>query len=84
MTEVFRAEVNADGSYGVYVRDPDLAKRNSEKEASWTDPWVEYHAKDAKTVAAFFLKIAPKLKSEQESTMFDAAWKEATKGDKDE
>lgn len=73
---VLRVEV-IKGGFGVYVCDPEIQKANDAPKSSYKDPWVEYHLETPEAVCAFISEVLPKLKPENTSTMFDAAFKRA-------
>lgn len=78
--EVVRIEVNR-GGFGVYVKDPKVMESNKNPKLPWEDPWVEYAFDTVAGVCAFVTEVLPKLKPEDGSGTFDAAFKRAVKED---
>ena len=77
---VVKIEVNR-GGYGVYVRDPKIDASNSNPKTAWKDPWIEYSFDTIAGVCAFVTDVLPKLKPEDGSGTFDAAFERAVKED---
>lgn len=77
---VMRIEV-IKGGFGVYVCDPDIQAANDKPKSSYRDPWVEYHFESVESVTAFISEVLPKLKPDNQSSAFDAAFKRAVAED---
>jgi hypothetical protein len=75
---VLKIEVNR-GGFGVYICDPEI--NNDDPKKPWKDPWVEYNFDTVQGVCAFVTEVLPKLKPQDSSSTFDAAFARAVKED---
>lgn len=80
-----RIEAARDGKFHVYAKDPAIEERNmKETDSPYKEPWVEFSFEKASQVATFVEEALPKMKPEDQSSAFDAAFERAVREDKDE
>lgn len=79
-----RIEVARDGKFHVYAKDPAIELENIERtDKPYKEPWVEFSFEKLEQVAAFVKEALPKMKPEDQSSVFDAAFERAVREDKE-
>lgn len=79
-----RIEVARDGKFHVYAKDPAIEAENAERtDKPYKEPWVEFSFEKVSQVATFVEEALPKMKPEDQSSVFDAAFKRAVREDED-
>lgn len=79
-----RIEVTKKGTYEVYAKDPAIEEANGvDPDKPYKDPWVEFSFEKPEQVATFVKEALPKMKPEDQSSAFDAAFERAVREDKE-